>query len=108
VVVVLSFLGWLGWSTWSQATPDVRSDLVTYDVVDEHTATAVVEVRLSGDDVVAACSLRAFAEDHTVVGTLSFRPHSGEERYEETIRTERRATSVDLVGCTAPGQPRPR
>ena len=26
----------------------------------------------------------------------------------ETIRTERRATSVENVGCTAPGQDRPR
>lgn len=109
VVVCLAFLGWLGWTTWSQATPDVASDLVSFEVVDEHTATAVVEVRLANDDVEATCTLRAVAEDHTQVGGLSFTPSpEGGERYEEVIRTERRATSVDLVGCTAPGQPRPR
>jgi hypothetical protein len=35
-----------------------------------------------------------------------FTPADG--RNEVQIRTERRATSADLVGCTAQGQPRPR
>ena len=43
-------------------------------------------------------------------------PHTGEPNDENTrftpavvtIRTEREATSVELVGCTAPGQTRPR
>ena len=51
--------------------------------------------------------LRAYAEDHTVVGELSFTPErSG--RTDQTVRTERRATSVELMGCTAEGQNRPR
>jgi hypothetical protein len=80
---------------------------VGYDVVDEHEVTATVRIDLADDDVVATCLLRAFAEDHTVVGELSFTP-SGSGRTEQTVRTERRATSVELVGCTAPGQNRPR
>ncbi|MCW2764177.1 MAG: hypothetical protein JWO11_136 [Nocardioides sp.] len=108
VVVALAFVGWVGWTTWSHANPEVTSELISFDVVDEHSATAVVEVRLAGDGVDATCSLQAFAEDHTLVGTLSFTPDpAAGERYEEVLRTERRATSVDLVGCTAPGQPRP-
>jgi len=107
--LALAFLAWVGWTTWSHATPAVDSELVSFDIVDEHTATAVVEVRLGDDDVEATCSLRAFAEDHTLVGALTFTPSPAEgERYEEVIRTERRATSVESVGCTAPGQPRPR
>ena len=69
--------------------------------------TATVEVRLADDDVVATCTLRAYAEDHTVVGELSFTPEAA-GRSEQTVRTERRATSVELIGCTAPGQNRPR
>ena len=56
--------------------------------------------------MVASCTLRAFAEDHSTVGELAFEPVDG--RNEVTLRTERRATSVTLLGCTAPGQPRPR
>jgi hypothetical protein len=105
VVVAAAFLGWLGWTIWDQATPEVRSDLVGYDVVDEHRSTATVEVRLA-HGVVASCTLRAFAEDHTVVGELVFTPEDGQS--EQDVRTERRATSVELLGCTAPGQTRPR
>ena len=106
VVVVAAFLGWLGWVIWDQSTPDVRSDLVGYDVVDEHRATATVEVRLRDSDVRATCTLRAYAEDHSVVGDASFTPEDG--RNVVDVRTERRATSVELRGCTSTDQPRPR
>jgi hypothetical protein len=44
-----------------------------------------------------------------VVGELSFTPEYGADQpLEETVRTERRATSLELIGCTAPGQSRPR
>ena len=109
VVVAVAFLGWLGWTTYVHATPDVDSAIVGYDVVDEHTATAQVTVRLKDDTVAATCLLRAYAEDHTVVGELSFTPeYAAKQPLEETVRTERRATSVELIGCTAPGEPRPR
>jgi hypothetical protein len=107
VVVAAAFLGWLGWTAWSHSTPEVESSLVGYDIEDDHTAVATVEVRLRDDGVHATCTLRAYAEDHTVVGELSFTPE-GDGRSERTVRTERRATSVESVGCTAPGQNRPR
>ena len=106
VVVVAAFLGWLGWTIWDQSTPQVRSEIVGYEVVDEHRATATVEVRLADDGVAASCTLRAYAEDHTVVGELVFTPEDG--RSDQDVRTERLATSVELLGCTAPGQSRPR
>ena len=108
-VVVAAFLGWLAWSTWAQVTPAVESDLVGYSVKGEHEATAKVAVRFGDDSVRATCLLRAYAEDHSVVGELSFTPeHDATQPIEESVRTERRATSVELIGCTAPGQPRPR
>lgn len=108
-VLALAFLGWLGWTAWSHATPDVESDLVGYRVVDEHTATGQVSVRLANDGVQASCVLRAYAEDHTVVGELAFTPEFGASQpIEKTVRTERLATSVSLVGCTTPGESRPR
>ena len=107
VVLVAAFLGWLGWTIWSQSTPDVESDLVGYSIAGEHAAKATVQVRLADDAAEATCTLRAYAEDHTVVGELSFTPAGG-GRIEETVRTERRATSVELVGCTTPDQRRPR
>jgi hypothetical protein len=106
VLLVAAFLGWLGWTIWDQSTPEVRSNFVGYEIVDEHAASAKVDVRLGGDDVEASCTLRAYAEDHSVVGELVFTPTEG--RNTPTVRTERRATSVELLGCTADGQNRPR
>ena len=104
-VVVVGFLGWLAWAAWFHATPAVDSELVTWDVVDAHEATATVAVTLD-DGVAASCLVRAVAEDHMTVGELAFHPVEG--RYDVSVRTEREATSVTLVGCTAEGQPRPR
>ncbi|GAA2006991.1 MAG: DUF4307 domain-containing protein [Nocardioides sp.] len=106
-VVVLVFGGWLTWTTVAHADPPVTSELVTFDTVDQHTVDATVQVDLRDADVEADCLLRAFAEDHSTVGELAFTPESS-GRLDLTIRTERMATSVEKIGCTAEGQPRPR
>lgn len=105
-VIVVAFLAWLGWATWVHATPAVESDLSGFEVVDEHAATASVDVAVHGDATGVRCLVRAVSEDHTPVGELSWVPTEG--RNEVEVRTERRATSVELVGCTAAGQGRPR
>ena len=99
-------LTWLGWVAWVHGTPEVRSEIVSFDVTSDHEVTARLDVRLSGDDVTATCRLRALAEDKTAVGELAFTPVDGDN--EVVIRTERRATSVEKLGCTTEGQPRPR
>lgn len=109
VLVAAIFLGWLGWTVYEHSTPEVTSELESFSVEDDHTVTAVLVVVLDSADVRASCTLRAYAEDHTVVGELTFTPDPGRGRRQvETIRTERRATSVEKVGCTAPGQDQPR
>ena len=104
-VLVAVSLGWLAWTAWFHATPTVQSELVTWAVVDDHEVTASVNVELEGD-ARASCLLRAIAADHTTVGEVAFEPVDG--RNDVSVRSERRATSVELVGCTADGQPRPR
>ncbi|MEZ5092014.1 DUF4307 domain-containing protein [Nocardioides sp.] len=110
VVVSAAFLVWLGWAAWSHATPTVESDLVGFSVVDDHAATARVDVVIHGgvdpDQAGVRCLVRASSVDFTPVGELSWVPTPG--RNEVTVRTERRATTVELVGCTATDQKRPR
>lgn len=106
IVVSGLFLGWLAWATWLHSTPRVESELLGYDVTDDHEATARVEVALHAGADGVRCLVRATSVDHTPVGELSWRPTDG--RNDVTIRTERLATSVELVGCTAVGQSRPR
>jgi hypothetical protein len=106
LAVVLAVVGltWLGWTAWFHGTPAATSELVTYDVTSDHEMSVRLDVQLD-DGVEATCRLRAFAEDHTTVGELAFTPVDGVNQV--VIRTERRPTTVEKLGCTAPGQPRP-
>jgi hypothetical protein len=104
-VLTALFLGWVGWAAWFHATPEVTSELVGYEILDTHAATATVDVDLT-DGAAARCLVRATSEDHVTVGELSFVPQDG--RNDVEIRTEREATSVSLVGCTTDGQQQPR
>ncbi|MBA3782572.1 DUF4307 domain-containing protein [Nocardioides sp. InS609-2] len=105
VCVAAVCLGWLGWTAWFHVTPDVRSELVGFSVVSTHETTAEIDVSVD-DAVDASCTVRAYSADHTTVGELTFEPVNG--RNSVAVRTEREATSIENIGCTAPGQPRPR
>jgi hypothetical protein len=107
LAVVLAVVGltWLGWTAWFHGSPDVRSEVVTFEVTGDHQVEARVDVELAAG-VKASCRVRALAEDKTAVGELAFTPVEGPNAV--VIRTERRATSVEKLGCTSPDQPRPR
>jgi hypothetical protein len=105
-LVALAGLGWLVWAAYQESTPKVSSQLVTFSIRGEHAVQAQVDVRLAHGTSGASCTVEAVAEDHSVVGELHFRPVDGTNRV--TVRTERRATSVDVPGCIAQGQNRPR
>lgn len=109
VVLAATFAAWLAWSVHDRVTPEVTSELETFSIEDDHTVTAVLDVSLDDADVEASCTLRAYAEDHSTVGEVTFTPDPSQGRRQvQTIRTERRATAVESLGCTAPGQDRPR
>jgi hypothetical protein len=111
VVVVAGLLAWLVWVMVVQSRPLVHSQAVSYQVVDEHAATARFTVVRREADVRASCLLRAYAEDHAVVGEANVPVAAGEPRRTTigaTVRTERRATSVELLGCVSEGQSRRR
>jgi Domain of unknown function (DUF4307) len=105
-LVALVGLGWLGWAAYQESNPEVQSQLVGYHVVDQHSVTARIDVRVASGTSGVSCTVEAVADDHSVVGELRFRPTSGTN--EVTVRTERAATSVDVRGCVADGQSRPR
>ena len=98
-------MSWLVWTAGFHSSPDVSSELITFEVTSDYEAAATMQVELE-DGVDATCRVRAYAEDHTSVGELAFTPVDGDNAV--VVRTERRATSVEKLGCTAPGQPRPR
>jgi Domain of unknown function (DUF4307) len=110
VAMVVSGVGFLGWSVLFHSTPAVTSRLTAFRVVDDHEVTADIAVARESQFTEATCRIRAIAEDHSVVGEVNVPVVDGPEQrsMRVPIRTERRATSVELVGCTTAGQARPR
>ncbi|MFT3874391.1 MAG: DUF4307 domain-containing protein [Nocardioides sp.] len=104
-ILAAAFLAWVAWAVWIHTTPQATSELLGWTVVDDHALEARVAVHVD-EGAQARCVVRALAEDHTPVGDYSWVPTSGTNTV--TIRTERRATAVDLVGCTTPDQQSPR
>ncbi len=109
-VLAVAGLTWLAWVMVLHGRPEVSSQLVGFDVRGQHAVSATFTVARRGPEVEAACLLRAFADDHAVVGELRVPVRSGlaQDRLTRIVRTERAATTVDLVGCTAKGQSAPR
>lgn len=105
-LVAVAAAAWLGWVIVYQSNPKVTSDLLAFTVDSDHEVAGVIKVARSTTATNATCYLRALAEDHGVVGELALPVTEGAKTQRETftMRTERAATSVELLGCTAPGQ----
>ena len=108
-LLVAAGVAWLAWVVLFQGRPAVTSQMVGFDVRGQHASTATFTVARPDGAVPASCLLRAYADDHAVVGelTVPVRPGPTETRLQTTVRTERKATTVELVGCTARGQSDP-
>jgi hypothetical protein len=106
--VALAVLGlaWVSWVAVSHGRAVVSSKLVGFEVGGQHVATARFSVARRDGHVRASCLLRAYADDHTIVGERTVAVTSGAPTriVDVPVRTERQATAVEVVGCTAPGQ----
>jgi hypothetical protein len=110
VVLVVAGIGWLAWVIWAQSSPEVTSGMESRDIGD-HTSTVTLRLRLADTDVRPSCLVRATAEDHSIVGELNFTVEDAPSTsfsVTREIRTERRPTAIESLGCTAPGQDRRR
>ncbi|WP_181407463.1 DUF4307 domain-containing protein [Nocardioides sambongensis] len=107
--IVLAGLVWLGWATVFNADPPVKSEMIANDVLDDHTATVTVRLQYGDGPVETSCLVRAIAHDKVVVGEVTVHPDPDEgPDHTFEFNTDRLATAVDWVGCTAEGQPRPQ
>ena len=108
-VVALAGIVWVGWTVTVHSRPQVTSQMVGYDVHGEHAITATWTVVRRDTDVRASCLLQALSDDHSVVGEVTVPVDSGPatRQIRSTLRTERRAGTVQLVGCTTQAQQSP-
>ena len=107
--LVVSGVGLLAWTVIFESSPSVRSQLTAFDVKSEHEAVGTVTVVRESAFTKATCRLQAISADHAVVGEVDQQVFDGpkNQTLDVALRTERRATAVDLIGCTTPDQSRP-
>jgi len=111
VVVAAAGLSWLVWAMLEQGRPDAQSAMVGFEAEEPHAAVATFDVVRSSTEIEASCLLRAFSADHAIVGEANVVVGPGgdeRQRLTETVRTERQATSVEMVGCVTEEQRRRR
>ena len=99
--VVSFLLGWLVWAALSHSRQDVGALVESFDVRSPHQVAVTVLITRTSSAAVH-CTVAAIASDHATVGQRVLRlppGSSGTSRVSALVRTEREATTVDVVGC---------
>ena len=109
-LIVIALVAWLVWAIAGSADPAVSSQEVTKDETNAHQAWITYQIKYGDGPVDATCTVHAVAANGEEVGRSSFHPPrdaTPSKTYKVTFRTTRMADSIEWLGCTAPGQPRP-
>ncbi|MEV0286773.1 DUF4307 domain-containing protein [Kribbella sp. NPDC050820] len=112
VAAVIAAIGltWLIWAAFVQSTPPVTSRLLGFEITSPTSAKATIQVDRT-ESTEATCRLQAKAADFSIVGELTVTVPADSPRKQTlpaTLTTQRAATSVVLIGCTTPDNPRPQ
>jgi hypothetical protein len=101
VVLVGGFGAWVLWAGLGAATPDVRSDLLGFRIVNANSVLARVEVSADEHRPVT-CTVQAEDRTHEPVGLVrtTLPPGPGATRRAEVVvRTRSLAVTAVIVGC---------
>ena len=101
VVLVAAFGGWVLWAALGAATPDVRSDIVGFRVLDAESMRARIEVSADANRPVT-CTVQAQDRHHEPVGVARTTLPAGTaatRRASVDVRTRSLAVTVVIVAC---------
>ena len=105
VLGTLFALALLAWAVWAMSATDgngLDASVSSYRVVSSHEVQVRISAHFGDDRSDGSCLVRATASDHTVVGELNLT--TDELRRAQgswiQVRTERRATTAEVVRCT--------
>lgn len=104
-VLGAAFLALIAWFGVSYVTgTKVSGELIKFEIVSDREVAVHLEVR-KDEGVTGVCTVNTLAEDGGDVGRADFTFDGPRGRIDEVVavRTTGRATSAQLVGCTAAG-----
>ena len=101
-VLAMVFLAWVAWVAIFHGNPAIDSEVSSFKPVSAHRIDVRLDTRFRNDSIRGACLVRATARDHSIVGELNLtasqiRAAGGQWI---PIRTERRATTAEVVRCS--------
>ncbi|MEU4061422.1 DUF4307 domain-containing protein [Streptomyces wedmorensis] len=98
------FLGLMGWFGWHYVVANkISAEMIKFDVVSDTEVQVHLEIR-KDEGVEGVCTLRSRSEDGAEVARKDVRVDDPGSRVDRvySLRTTSRATSAELIGCTAP------
>ncbi|MBP2584364.1 hypothetical protein J3A78_004842 [Streptomyces sp. PvR006] len=99
-VLFLGLLGWFGW--YYVVDSKISAEMIKFDVVSSTEVQVHLEIR-KDEGVKGVCTLRSRSEDGAEVARKDVRVDETASRVDRvySLRTTARATSAELMGCTA-------
>ncbi|MEU4278748.1 DUF4307 domain-containing protein [Streptomyces tanashiensis] len=102
-VLGVLFVGLLGWFGWYYVVDSrISAEMIKFDVVSATEVQVHLEVR-KDEGAKGVCTLRSRSEDGAEVARKDVRIDDAATRVDRvfSLRTTARATSAELMGCTA-------
>ena len=101
LVVGILGIGWLMWSALYHSNPPLRSQLVSFTITDDRTASVRYFIEREDSSQVVICTLIARDFDKNIVGQIDEEISAGKSKVELVTRvpTRSEAVNADVSSC---------
>jgi hypothetical protein len=103
LVVAILGIGWLMWSALYHSNPPLRSQLVSFTITDDRSASVRYFIEREDSNQVVVCTLIARDFDKNVVGQIDQEIPAGKSKVElvTDVPTRSEAVNTDVSSCRA-------
>jgi len=103
LVVAIVGIGWLMWTALYHSNPSLRSQLVSFTITDDRSASVRYFIERQDSNQVVVCTLIARDFDKNVVGQIDQEIPAGKSKVElvKVVPTRSEAVNADVSSCRA-------
>jgi hypothetical protein len=103
LVVGIVGIGWLVWSALYHSNPPLRSQLVSFAITDDRSASVRYFIERQDSNQVVVCTLIARDFDKSIVGQIDQEIPAGKSKVElvTDVPTRSQAVNADVSSCRA-------
>ena len=103
LVVAIVGIGWLMWTALYHSNPSLRSQLVSFTITDDRSASVRYFIERQDSNQVVVCTLIARDFDKNIVGQIDQEIPAGKSKVElvTVVPTRSEAVNADVSSCRA-------